>query len=120
VPVLVSLGFYLYNVMDMSEIDKLPIRGSIRLPQFDYSQVGQYFVTICVFQMRCLFGTSHPRVSSLVASGLGISSRIAPSAELRLGPCIFIRRHYSEGNTNALHRCDYSIIVRGEIEGKES
>ena len=119
-PVLVSLGFYLYNVMDMSEIDKLPIRGSIRLPQFDYSQVGQYFVTICVFQMRCLFGTSHPRVSSSVPSGLAISSCIAPSAELRLGPCIFIRRRYSEGNTNALHRCDYSIIVRGEIEGKES
>jgi putative transposase len=42
--------------MDMSEADKLPARRSIRLPQFDYSQVGQYFVTICAFQMRCLFG----------------------------------------------------------------
>ena len=40
----------------MSDISKLPVRQSIRLPQFDYSQIGQYFVTICAFQMRCLFG----------------------------------------------------------------
>ena len=37
-------------------MDKLLARRSIRLPQFDYWQVGQYFVTICAFQMRCLFG----------------------------------------------------------------
>ena len=31
-------------------------RKSIRLPGFDYSQAGAYFVTICSNQRRCLFG----------------------------------------------------------------
>ena len=34
----------------------LPDRQSIRLKQFDYSQVGFYFVTICSHQHRLLFG----------------------------------------------------------------
>jgi putative transposase len=32
-------------------------RRSVRLPGFDYSQPGQYFVTVCAFQKRCLFGS---------------------------------------------------------------
>ena len=31
-------------------------RRSIRLPGYDYSQPGAYFVTICVEQRQCLFG----------------------------------------------------------------
>ena len=31
-------------------------RRSIRLPEFDYSTVGMYFVTICAFKRRCIFG----------------------------------------------------------------
>jgi len=31
-------------------------RKSIRLPGYDYSQVGAYFVTIVTFQRACLFG----------------------------------------------------------------
>ena len=31
-------------------------RRSIRLPGYDYSQSGAYFVTICVDRRRCLFG----------------------------------------------------------------
>jgi putative transposase len=31
-------------------------RRSIRLPGFDYSRAGMYFVTICSAQRRCLFG----------------------------------------------------------------
>jgi putative transposase len=55
--------------MDISDIDKLPARRSIRLPQFDYSQVGQYFVTICAFQMRCLFGRIEDAESRLSLIG---------------------------------------------------
>ena len=40
----------------MSPNDTLPARRSIRLRNVDYSSIGQYFVTICAFQMRCLFG----------------------------------------------------------------
>jgi REP element-mobilizing transposase RayT len=31
-------------------------RRSIRLPHYDYSQSGIYFVTICTHQKQCLFG----------------------------------------------------------------
>ncbi|MBL8005280.1 MAG: hypothetical protein JNL36_09300 [Candidatus Kapabacteria bacterium] len=32
-------------------------RRSIRLPEYDYSQVGMYFVTICCQDMVCRFGS---------------------------------------------------------------
>lgn len=31
-------------------------RHSIRLQEYDYSQNGAYFVTLCAFQLECLFG----------------------------------------------------------------
>ena len=31
-------------------------RGSIRLPHYDYTRSGAYFVTICVAGRRCIFG----------------------------------------------------------------
>ncbi|MGF1588591.1 MAG: transposase [Pleurocapsa sp.] len=31
-------------------------RRSIRLPGYDYSQSGAYFVTICAYQRQCIFG----------------------------------------------------------------
>jgi putative transposase len=33
-------------------------RRSIRLKDYDYSQAGAYFVTLCVWQRECLFGES--------------------------------------------------------------
>jgi REP element-mobilizing transposase RayT len=30
-------------------------RRSIRLPEYDYSQLGIYFVTLCTYQRQCLF-----------------------------------------------------------------
>ena len=31
-------------------------RGTVRIQGHDYSESGEYFVTMCTFQMRCLFG----------------------------------------------------------------
>jgi putative transposase len=31
-------------------------RRSVRLPNYDYSQAGAYFVTVCAHNRRCLFG----------------------------------------------------------------
>ena len=31
-------------------------RRSIRLPGYDYTRSGYYFVTICCYQRQCLFG----------------------------------------------------------------
>ncbi len=33
-----------------------PRRRSLRLPTFDYSQSGAYFVTICSIKKKCIFG----------------------------------------------------------------
>jgi REP element-mobilizing transposase RayT len=40
----------------MSDISGKHHRRSIRLPGYDYSQPGMYFVTICVEEKRCLLG----------------------------------------------------------------
>jgi REP element-mobilizing transposase RayT len=37
-------------------MDKLPIRKSIRLKEYDYSQAGYYFITICTVGRLGLFG----------------------------------------------------------------
>ena len=36
--------------------DKLPKRKHLRLKEYDYSQNGAYFITICTKDRRCLFG----------------------------------------------------------------
>lgn len=40
----------------MSDKDIKHHRRSIRLPEYDYSQEGAYFVTICTKDRKCLFG----------------------------------------------------------------
>ena len=40
----------------MASTCDLPARRSIRLPGYDYSQIGQYFITICAYEMRNVFG----------------------------------------------------------------
>jgi putative transposase len=42
--------------LDMKEKDKRPNQRSIRLPGYDYSRTGAYFVTICTKDRKCLFG----------------------------------------------------------------
>ncbi len=37
--------------------NKIHNRRSIRLPDYDYSKPGTYFVTLCVRNRECLFGT---------------------------------------------------------------
>ncbi|WP_242037805.1 hypothetical protein [Tolypothrix sp. FACHB-123] len=31
-------------------------RRSIRLPGYDYTQAGMYFITLCIWQRECLLG----------------------------------------------------------------
>lgn len=49
-------------------------RGSIRLPRYDYTQPGAYFVTICVAGRRCIFGeivdgVMRPNKNGLIVAG---------------------------------------------------
>ena len=41
----------------MNSKSNLPQRRPMRLRDYDYSQPGAYFVTICVQHRKCLFGT---------------------------------------------------------------
>jgi REP element-mobilizing transposase RayT len=34
----------------------IPVRRSIRLPDFDYTRPGAYFVTMCAYERACFFG----------------------------------------------------------------
>ena len=38
------------------EVSAAPTRRSVRLPAFDYGRVGSYFVTLCAWERRSLFG----------------------------------------------------------------
>ncbi len=40
-------------------------RRSVRLKGYDYAQAGAYFVTICVFRKRCVFGRVQHDVMNL-------------------------------------------------------
>ena len=40
----------------MPQTYDVPTRRSIRLRGYDYSQIGQYFITICAYEMRNVFG----------------------------------------------------------------
>lgn len=44
-------------------------RHSLRLKDFDYSQAGAYFVTICTKNRQCIFGTIQQGKMQLNASG---------------------------------------------------
>ena len=35
-----------------------PVRKPTRLPSFDYSSTNHYFVTICTWEKKCIFGTT--------------------------------------------------------------
>ncbi len=51
----------------------LPERRSIRLPGFDYSQPGVYFITVCTHDRKCEFGKI--RYGKMIASAAGNAVR---------------------------------------------
>ena len=52
-------------------------RGSIRLPRYDYTQPGAYFVTICVAGRQCIFGEIIDGVMRPNKNGLIVSEQWA-------------------------------------------
>src|SRR5438105_506547 len=53
-------------------VDPSPLhRRSIRLKEFDYSQSGAYFVTICATNRACLFGRVLADSVSLLPTSVG-------------------------------------------------
>jgi REP element-mobilizing transposase RayT len=58
-------------------------RRSIRLPDYDYSQQGLYFVTICVQDRECLFGKIDESEMILNEIGKIVRNEWLKTAELR-------------------------------------
>jgi putative transposase len=48
-------------------------RHSIRLPRYDYSRVGGYFVTLCTADRECLLGSVAGNEMNLVPAGLVVA-----------------------------------------------
>ena len=60
-------------------------RRSIRLSGYDYSQMGEYFVTLCTHKMRCLFGEVKDGEMQLNQMGQIVESEWRRTPHLRPG-----------------------------------
>ncbi len=58
-------------------------RRSIRLPGYDYTQAGAYFITACTHVRACLFGTIVDGVMALNAFGEIVRDEWLKSAQIR-------------------------------------
>jgi REP element-mobilizing transposase RayT len=58
-------------------------RRSIRLPEYDYSQAGIYFVTICTYKKQCLFGEIKQGKMLLNQIGKMVAQEWLKSSEIR-------------------------------------
>ncbi len=58
-------------------------RRSIRLRNYDYSQAGAYFVTICVQHRECLFGEITNKVMRLNYAGNIVAEQWIKTGEVR-------------------------------------
>ena len=60
-----------------------PRRRSIRLNGYDYSQAGAYFITICSYQRRCIFGEIIDARTRLSRHGEILQAEWLRSGEIR-------------------------------------
>ena len=72
-------------------------RRSIRLPGYDYSQAGAYFVTICTYNRRPLFGEIHDGEMHLNSPGRMVSAQWLQLpyrfTDLELGEFVIMPNH---------------------------
>ncbi len=61
--------------MDVRQNGCRPKRRSIRLPGYDYSRSGAYFVSICTKDRKCLFGDIVKREMLLNDAGRMVDKR---------------------------------------------
>jgi putative transposase len=58
-------------------------RRSIRLPEYDYTSAGAYFVTICAQNRQCIFGDVHDHAVVLSPAGITIHEEWMRTQEIR-------------------------------------
>jgi REP element-mobilizing transposase RayT len=91
-------------------VDMAPLvrRRSPRLAHFDYANPGTYFVTICAFRRRCLFGKVLAGMMQLSEAGRIAEQEWLRTAELR--PYVDLDSHIVM--PNHIHGL---IIIRGPV-----
>lgn len=94
-------------------------RRSIRLPGYDYTQVGGYFITIVVHERACLFGEVVNGVMRLNAWGEIARAEWFQTAVVRQFKSITAKRINALRNTPGApvwQRNDYEHIIRNDEE----
>jgi putative transposase len=74
-----------------SRLSERPSRRSIRLKDYDYSQAGWYFVTICTKGKACLFGNIEN--GAIALSGIGRTAEERLTGISRYFPFVSIDEH---------------------------
>ena len=69
----------------------VPQRRSARLPAFDYTRPGAYFVTVCTHERRCVFGRVQDRGVLLSKGGQIVEEEWLRTAEKR--PYVMLDSH---------------------------
>lgn len=69
-----TLKLHPFSEIGMADNPKYPNRQSLRLQEYDYSQAGAYFVTLCTKDRRSLFGEIVDGVMQLNDAGKMIQS----------------------------------------------
>jgi REP element-mobilizing transposase RayT len=78
----------------MNRPDNLPHRRSIRLKNYDYSQAGAYFITICTQGKVCLFGDIENGVMVLNEYGSAARDEWLETAGTRAGEFVVMPNHF--------------------------
>ena len=81
-----------------NEADNNCQRRSLRLPGYDYSQQGVYFITVCVERKTCLFGRIQAGQMVCNEAGVMIHTQWESLPQrfpgLRLDECIVMPNHF--------------------------
>lgn len=91
-------------------------RRSLRLRHYDYAQAGAYFVTVCAYDRRCLFGDIVDGamrlndVGRIIADEWHKSARIR--AEIELDTWVIMPNHF-HGIAIITHRSDRPVAPTG-------
>ncbi len=92
-------------------------RRSIRLKDYDYSQAGRYFITLCVQNRTCLFGNIESGQMQLNHFGAIIKEEWEKTPEIRknitLGEYIIMPNHF-----HCIIQIDYPIKTKEKQQGK--
>ena len=86
----------------------LPKRKALRLPEFDYSSSGAYFVTICTQDRRCILSRIAVGARSLLSKAIGYMKMNSSK-----------RIHQKHPDMDIFQRSYHEHVIRVEADYRE-